>query len=126
MTAEPSRCRSCKAPAVIDLPRHNANFCADHLMQLCTRQMIKAIVDWDMAEAWDAAGEWFKLELFLFDQLPQTRAAFESAYDAAAPTVDAERRRLVLLMESLNVVANADLNSREFTTWAVDQLKRLS
>ena len=48
MTAQPSRCRSCKAPAVIDLPRHNANFCAEHLIQLCTRQMIKAIVDWDM------------------------------------------------------------------------------
>ncbi len=48
MTRQPSRCRSCKAPAVIDLPRHNANFCAEHLIQLCTRQMIKAIDDWEM------------------------------------------------------------------------------
>ncbi len=48
MTAQPSRCRSCKAPAVIDLPRHNANFCAEHLVQLCNRQMIKAIADFDM------------------------------------------------------------------------------
>lgn len=48
MTAQPSRCRSCKAPAVIDLPRHNANFCAEHLIQLCNRQMAKAIDDFDM------------------------------------------------------------------------------
>ena len=48
MTAQPSRCRSCKAPAVIDLPRHNANFCAEHLIQLCHRQMAKAIDDYDM------------------------------------------------------------------------------
>ena len=43
-----SKCRSCKAPAVIDLPRHNANFCADHLLQLCRRQMAKAIDDYSM------------------------------------------------------------------------------
>ena len=48
MTAQPSRCRACKAPAVIDLPRHNANFCAEHLIQLCRRQMAKAIDDYDM------------------------------------------------------------------------------
>ena len=48
MTAQPSRCRACKAPAVIDLPRHNANFCAEHLIQLCHRQMAKAIDDYDM------------------------------------------------------------------------------
>lgn len=48
MTAQGSKCRACKAPAVIDLPRHNANFCAEHLVQLCNRQMAKAIDDWDM------------------------------------------------------------------------------
>lgn len=48
MTAQPSRCRACKAPAVVDLPRHNANFCAEHLIQLCNRQMAKAIDDFDM------------------------------------------------------------------------------
>ncbi len=35
-------------PAVIDLPRHNANFCAEHLQQLCRRQVEKAIADHDM------------------------------------------------------------------------------
>ena len=48
MSAAGSKCRVCKAPAVIDLPRHNANFCAEHLQQLCRRQMAKAIEDFDM------------------------------------------------------------------------------
>jgi uncharacterized protein (TIGR00269 family) len=48
MTAQPSRCRVCKEPAVIDLQRHNANFCAEHLLQLCRRQMMKAIEDYSM------------------------------------------------------------------------------
>ena len=48
MTAVGSKCRVCKAPAVIDLPRHNADFCAEHLQQLCRRQVAKAIDDFDM------------------------------------------------------------------------------
>ena len=40
-----SKCRVCREPAIIDLPRHNANFCADHLLQLCRRQVEKAIAD---------------------------------------------------------------------------------
>ena len=43
-----SKCRVCRGPAVIDLPRHNANFCAEHLQQLCRRQVEKAIADHDM------------------------------------------------------------------------------
>lgn len=43
-----SKCRVCKQPAIIDLPRHNANFCAEHLLQLCRRQVEKAIADHDM------------------------------------------------------------------------------
>jgi tRNA-5-methyluridine54 2-sulfurtransferase len=30
------------------LPRHNANFCAEHLLQLCRRQVEKAIDDYEM------------------------------------------------------------------------------
>lgn len=48
MATSGSKCKSCKAPAVIDLPRHNANFCAEHLLQLCRRQMTKAIDDYEM------------------------------------------------------------------------------
>ena len=45
-----SKCRVCRGPAVIDLPRHNANFCAEHLQQLCRRQVEKAIADHDMLQ----------------------------------------------------------------------------
>ncbi len=48
MTASGSKCKVCKGPAVIDLPRHNAHFCGEHLLQLCRRQMAKAIDDFDM------------------------------------------------------------------------------
>ncbi len=48
MTAVGSKCKVCRGPAVIDLPRHNAKFCAEHLQQLCRRQMAKAIDDFDM------------------------------------------------------------------------------
>ncbi len=48
MTAVGSKCRVCEEPAVIDLPRHNAKFCAEHLQQLCRRQIAKAIEDFDM------------------------------------------------------------------------------
>lgn len=43
-----SKCRVCRGPAIIDLPRHNANFCGEHLQQLCRRQVDKAIADFDM------------------------------------------------------------------------------
>ncbi len=43
-----SKCKVCREPAIIDLPRHNANFCGDHLQQLCRRQVEKAISDFDM------------------------------------------------------------------------------
>ena len=48
-----SKCRVCREPAIIDLPRHNANFCAEHLQQLCRRQVEKAIKDYSMFEPGD-------------------------------------------------------------------------
>ena len=48
MVASGSKCRVCREPAIIDLPRHNANFCGEHLLQLCRRQVEKAIADHDM------------------------------------------------------------------------------
>jgi len=43
VVAAGSKCRTCRGPAIIDLPRHNANFCAEHFMELCRRQVTKAI-----------------------------------------------------------------------------------
>ena len=43
-----SKCRVCRQPAIIDLPRHNANFCAEHFVELCKRQVAKAIDHWHL------------------------------------------------------------------------------
>jgi uncharacterized protein (TIGR00269 family) len=53
MVATGSKCRTCKAPAIIDLPRHNAKFCAEHFQELCRRQVAKAIEHWAMIEPGD-------------------------------------------------------------------------
>jgi tRNA(Ile)-lysidine synthase TilS/MesJ len=37
------KCRVCRGPAVIDLPRHNANFCVEHLVRFCRDQVGRAI-----------------------------------------------------------------------------------
>lgn len=37
------KCRVCRGSAVIDVPRHNANFCSDHFVHYCHRQVAKAI-----------------------------------------------------------------------------------
>lgn len=42
------KCRVCRGPAIIDLRRHNANFCAEHFLKYCTDQVAKAIKDHDM------------------------------------------------------------------------------
>ena len=39
------KCTVCRGPAVIDLRRHNANFCADHLIRFCRDQVARAIAD---------------------------------------------------------------------------------
>jgi uncharacterized protein (TIGR00269 family) len=47
------KCRVCRGPAIIDLARHNANFCAEHFLQLCRRQVEKAIKDFSMVSPTD-------------------------------------------------------------------------
>jgi uncharacterized protein (TIGR00269 family) len=42
------KCTVCKGPAVIDVRRHNANFCAEHFLRMCRDQVAKAIKDFDM------------------------------------------------------------------------------
>jgi tRNA-5-methyluridine54 2-sulfurtransferase len=42
------KCTVCRAPAVVDLRRHNANFCPDHLLRFCRDQVAKAIEDHEM------------------------------------------------------------------------------
>ena len=42
------KCRVCRGPAVIDLKRHNANFCPEHFLRFCNQQVEKAIGEYDM------------------------------------------------------------------------------
>jgi tRNA-5-methyluridine54 2-sulfurtransferase len=47
------KCTVCKAPAVIDVRRHNANFCTEHFLRLCRDQVAKAIKDFGMIDPAD-------------------------------------------------------------------------
>ena len=42
------KCRVCKQPAVIDLRRHNANFCAEHFLAHCEEQVRRTISHFEM------------------------------------------------------------------------------
>jgi aminoglycoside phosphotransferase (APT) family kinase protein len=87
-----------------------------------------AILDWDMAEVWDQAGEWFKLDWMLFTALPACRSAFEAAYDAIHPDRPEWARRVLVVdvLESLNAVANAASEGwGSFGVAARDRLDRL-
>jgi len=42
------KCTVCKGAAVVDLRRHNAAFCGDHLSRFCREQVRRAIDDFDM------------------------------------------------------------------------------
>ena len=44
------KCRVCREPAIIDVRRHNANFCAEHFLRLCRDQVAKAIDEYSMIE----------------------------------------------------------------------------
>jgi uncharacterized protein (TIGR00269 family) len=43
----------CREPAVIDVRRHNANFCAEHFLRLCRDQVAKAIDEFAMVSPGD-------------------------------------------------------------------------
>jgi tRNA-5-methyluridine54 2-sulfurtransferase len=47
------KCRRCKAPAVIDVRRHNAGFCRDCFLHHCREQVRKTIDDFDMLQPGD-------------------------------------------------------------------------
>jgi tRNA-5-methyluridine54 2-sulfurtransferase len=47
------KCRVCREPAVIDLRRHNANFCHEHFVAHCEEQVRRAIRHFKMIEPGD-------------------------------------------------------------------------
>lgn len=42
------KCRVCREPAIIDLRRHNANFCPEHFTRFCRDQVERTIEEFDM------------------------------------------------------------------------------
>lgn len=67
------------------------------------------IIDWDAAEAWDRAGDWFKLEFELLRAHPHGHDLLLDAYLQGDPVPDHwhHRKRLVHLIETLNILPNA-------------------
>ncbi|MBW8826786.1 MAG: adenine nucleotide alpha hydrolase family protein [Acidobacteria bacterium] len=47
------KCRVCRQPAVIDLRRHNANFCAEHFVEHCREQVRRTIDHFKMVAPGD-------------------------------------------------------------------------
>ncbi len=47
------KCRVCKEAAVIDIRRHNANFCQDHFLRYCRQQVERAVESFDMLQPGD-------------------------------------------------------------------------
>ncbi|MFV0315562.1 MAG: ATP-binding protein [Microthrixaceae bacterium] len=47
------KCTVCREPALIDLRRHNANFCAEHLVRFCQDQVQRAVEDFGMLQPGD-------------------------------------------------------------------------
>ena len=45
------KCRRCKAPAIIEMPRHNAAFCRDCFLHHCREQVRKTIDELEMIKA---------------------------------------------------------------------------
>jgi aminoglycoside phosphotransferase (APT) family kinase protein len=70
---------------------------------------IHGIIDWDMAEPWDRAGDWFKLEYEVLRTRPGRTDDLLAAYLDGAPVPPrwSERRRAVHLVETLNILPNA-------------------
>ena len=47
------KCRVCRGPAVIDIRRHNAGFCADHFLHHCREQVRRAVKEHSMLREGD-------------------------------------------------------------------------
>lgn len=47
------KCVVCRGPAVVDVRRHNANFCSDHFVRHCEEQVRRAVEEFDMLSPGD-------------------------------------------------------------------------
>lgn len=77
------RCRACRAPAVIDVRRHNAGFCRPCFLKHCQDQVRRTIDDFDMIEPTDrvlVAVSGGKDSLALWDMLLDFGYAVDGLY----------------------------------------------
>lgn len=89
-------------PALCHRDLHLGNLLVDEAGALA------GILDWDGAEAWDAAGDAFKLAWLLAPALGVDPGTLEAAELGADPPPRWPERRLVVqLIEALNVIPNA-------------------
>ena len=70
------KCRVCREPAVIDIRRHNANFCIDHFLRLCRDQTAKAIDEFAMLAPGDRVLVEHKVYERLLTRLDAPRSYF--------------------------------------------------
>lgn len=42
------KCTVCRGPAVIDIRRHNSNFCVEHFTKFCSDQVRRSIDEFEM------------------------------------------------------------------------------
>ncbi len=47
------KCTVCRGPAVIDIRRHNSNFCPEHFTKFCSDQVLRSIDEFEMFTATD-------------------------------------------------------------------------
>ena len=100
---------------------------ADNLLVSDSGELV-GVIDWDAAESWDPAGEWFKLTWMLAESLSLD---IETLTDACLTSdIDRvqwhERVRVVDVIETLNTVPNAIVRgAEEFETRARCRLASL-
>jgi fructosamine-3-kinase len=106
-------------PTLIHRDLHGAN------LLVAADGSLAAILDWDMAESWDQAGEWFKLDWMLFKSFPEGRGPFDDRYAFHHPHLEswADRCLTVDLLETLNSIPNAV--TPEFQAGARERLAAL-
>ena len=86
---------------------------------------LAAIVDFDMAEAWDPVADFPKLRWWIFEDTPGAEAAFLATYRARIPhhaRFD-ERLTVVEVLELVNQIANAPAADDPLTLRARERLR---
>jgi Ser/Thr protein kinase RdoA (MazF antagonist) len=107
-------------PVLCHRDLHLDNLLCDHEANLV------AILDFDSAEAWDCAGDFFKLRWLVFESVPESESAFLDGYHRTIPPHREFERRVtaVELIELVNAIANAAERDPAFADAARSRLRQ--